>query len=703
MAIDRLVKPMGSEEVIKGMLQDGNPAPLGATWDGEGVNFALYSRNATQVVLCLFDSASSDLPACTIPVTARHGSIWHIYVSGLQPGQLYGYRVSGPFEPQNGHRFNDNKILLDPYARAIGRMPTWDKALYDYMESDFVLCERDNASFAPLGVVVGPGLRKYERPNTRWEDTIIYETHVKGLTQLHPEVPPELRGTYLGLIQPPILEHLKRLNITAVELLPVHAAVQEEFLVRKGLTQYWGYSTLGYFAPDPRLAMGDGLEAVAEFRAMVRGLHAAGIEVFLDVVYNHTGEGDHRGPTLSFRGLDNFAYYKQRPDNNRYLMDYTGCGNTLDTGNAAVCRLIMDSLRYWVEEMGVDGFRFDLAAALARERYDVSMRAPLLGMIRQDPVLNSVKLIAEPWDVGKGGYLLGAFPWQWSEWNDRYRDTLRRFWRGDSGIAGECATRLAGSSDIFAGGHRRPRASINYITSHDGFTLEDLVSYRTKRNAPNQEDNRDGTGCNYSTNGGVEGATEDAKVLACRDRLKRSLFASLLTSQGVPMILGGDELSRTQEGNNNAYCQDNEISWYDWGLDARKEQFLAWVVKLIAFRKAHPILSRSHFFTGETYGGVQRDAIWWHPDGYEMRSEDWREAIAFALHVTCSCPKDFDSIFLAYNAASVPTTFVLPDGRWQVVIHDEIGEPCEATESLVVSARAFAAVKALPVRDHVSE
>ncbi len=673
----------------------GRPAPLGATWDGVGVNFAVYSRHATHVALCLFDSPQSRTPAATISLPAREGPVWHVHVPGLRPGQLYGYRVSGPFKPEHGHRFNPCKILLDPYARAIGRMPVWDASLYGYDTRDLAFCDRDSAAFAPLGVVMDVPLQEHDRPNTRWEDTIIYETHVKGLTKCHKEVPPELRGTYLGLASAPVVEHLVRLGITAVELLPVHAAVQDERLVRQGLSQYWGYNTLCYFAPDPRLAAGDGISAVEEFRSMVRSLHAAGIEVILDVVYNHTGEGDHRGPTLSFKGLDNYAYYKQRPDNSRYLMDYTGCGNTLDTGNMAVRQLIMDSLRYWVEVMGVDGFRFDLAASLARERYDINMQASLFDMIQQDPALSRVKLIAEPWDIGKGGYQLGGFPWQWSEWNDKYRDTLRRFWRGDPGLAGDCATRLTGSSDRFAASHRRPRASINYITAHDGFTLEDLVSYTCKRNETNKEGGRDGTNHNHSTNCGVDGPTDDDDVLAQRDRLKRSLIASLLVSQGVPMLLGGDELSRTQHGNNNAYCQDNSTSWYDWNLDRRQERFLAWVVKLIAFRKAHPQLSRFSFFTGKVDGAGRRDAVWWHPSGREMQDDDWQRTQAFALHITCSCVEAPEVLFLAYNAAPAVTTFTLPEGEWQAAIHEESDTPCVCAGRLSLPAGAFAALKAL--------
>ena len=678
--------------MVKNAVSEGQPSPLGATWDGAGVNFALYSSNAIAVTLCLFDSADSAAPARDIVIEARHGPIWHVYVPDVGPGQLYGYRVSGPFAPKEGHRFNDSKVLLDPYARAIGRMPIWDESLYGYAKHDLTRCTRDSAAFAPLGAVVAAVPQVFSRPNTCWEDTIIYEAHVKGITQLHPDVPPELRGTYLGLASAPVVAHLQSLGITAIELLPVHAAVQDERLMRQGLCQYWGYNPLSFFAPDPRLAFGDGLAAVEEFRTMVRALHSAGIEVILDVVYNHTGEGGHRGPTLSFRGLDNYAYYKQRPDNSRYLMDYTGCGNTLDTGTSAMRQLVMDSLRYWVAVMGVDGFRFDLASVLARERYDINMRAALFDMIQQDPVLRTVKLIAEPWDIGKGGYQLGAFPWQWSEWNDRFRDTLRRYWRGDQGMAGDCATRLAGSSDRFAPGRRRPRASINFVTSHDGFTLEDLVSYTAKRNEANKEGGRDGSDQNYSSNSGIEGPTSNADTLARRYRLKRSLMASLLMSQGVPMILGGDELSRTQQGNNNAYCQDNAISWYDWSLNVRQEGFLAWVKKMIAFRKAYPSLRRSAFLTGKENASGQCDAIWLYPSGREMQSEDWAHATGFAMLIAANKDTGDAALILIFNASPQPTRFALPEGSWQVVVHESHPVPFEAEGQLTVPGQAFAAL-----------
>ncbi len=676
------------------VVKSGQPMPLGARWDGQGVNFALYSRHARRVTLCLFNSPSSTAPARVVPMKDRHGPVWHAYVAGLGPGQLYGYRVDGPFAPRSGHRYNPNKVLLDPYARAIGRMPRWDASLYGQDRDDLSMSTLDSAPHAPLGVVTDAVPLHTERPHIPWEDTIIYETHVKGISRCHPEVPPEVRGTFLGLISSPVLGHLKRLGVTAVELLPVHAAVQDERLIKQRLAQYWGYNTLSFFALDPRLAAGDGVRAIAEFQEMVRSLHAEGIEVILDVVYNHTGEGEHLGPTLSFRGLDNYGYYKQRPDNSRFVMDYTGCGNTLDTGNAAVRQLIMDSLRYWVQVMGVDGFRFDLASVLARERYEVNMQASMLHMIHQDPVLRNTKLIAEPWDAGRDGYQLGAFPWRWSEWNDRYRDTLRRFWRGDPGMAGECATRLAGSSDRFARRHRRPCASVNFVTSHDGFTLEDLVSYSRKYNEANKEGNRDGSSQNYSTNCGVEGSTQEVAVLARRDRLKRSMFASLLVSQGVPMILGGDELSRTQRGNNNPYCQDNVISWYDWTLDARQERFLDFARKVVALRRAHPNLRRTHYLTGQPNEEGRRDVTWWHPAGREMKPGDWSRARCFAMQIDAG-PVDATALLLVFNAASEEANVVLPAGRWRVVLHEGSDEVFDADDALRMLPSAFAALEAV--------
>ncbi|CAM3302703.1 glycogen debranching protein GlgX [Rhodothermus bifroesti] len=617
----------------------GRPYPLGATWDGMGVNFALYSQHAEAVELVLFDNPDDPAPSRVVELTERTGPIWHVYLPGLRPGQLYGYRVYGPYQPEKGHRFNPNKVLLDPYAKAIGRPLRWHDSLFGYKvgdaAGDLSFSEEDNAPYAPLGAVVEPCFEWGDDrpPRIPWEDTIIYETHVKGLTKLHPEVPEPLRGTYLGLTCEPVLEHLKRLGITTIQLLPVHAKVHDRHLVERGLRNYWGYNPLCYFAPEPEYATNGPISAVREFKMMVRALHAAGFEVIVDVVYNHTGEGGVLGPTLSFRGIDNRAYYKADPKNPRFLVDYTGTGNTLDVGNPYVIQLIMDSLRYWVTEMHVDGFRFDLAAALARELYDVDMLSTFFQVIQQDPVLSQVKLIAEPWDVGPGGYQVGHFPWQWTEWNGRYRDAVRRFWRGERGLNGEFATRFAGSSDLYERSGRRPFASINFVTAHDGFTLEDLVSYEKKHNEVNLEGNRDGMDANYSHNCGVEGPTQDPAILACREARKRSLISTLFLSQGVPMLLGGDELSRSQHGNNNAYCQDNEISWYNWQLDARKQHFLAFVQQVIWFRKQHRSFRRRHFLTGLPNGGEAPDAVWWHPEGRPMKHEDWvkTELTAFGL------------------------------------------------------------------------
>ena len=657
----------------------GSPYPLGATWDGMGVNFALYSKHAERVELVLFNHATDAFPAHTIELTERTGPIWHGYLSNLRPGQLYGYRVYGPYALHEAHRFNPNKVLLDPYARAIGRPLRWHPSLYGYepehADADLTFDQRDSAPYAPLGAVVADTFTwGDDRPlKIPWEDTIIYETHVKGISYRHPDVPKDQRGTYLGLASEPILDHLKRLGVTTIQLLPVHAMVQDERLVKLGLSQYWGYNTMAYFAPDPAYSSNGPITAVNDFKTMVRKLHAAGFEVILDVVYNHTGEGNRLGPTFSFRGIDNKAYYKENPQDARFLLDYTGTGNTLDAGNPHVLQLIMDSLRYWVEEMHVDGFRFDLATALARDQHAFNMLSAFFQVIQQDPVLSQVKLIAEPWDVGPGGYQVGAFPWQWTEWNGRYRDAVRRFWRGDHGVDGEFVTRLAGSSDLYEASGRRPFASINFVTAHDGFTLDDLVSFEKKHNLINGEDNRDGDNANYSTNCGVEGPSHNPKVLTCREARRRSLISTLFLSQGVPMLLGGDELSRTQAGNNNAYCQDNEINWYDWNLNERGEGFLAFVQELIAFRKAHPSLRRRRFLSGEPNEDGYKDVYWLHPEGREMQSEDWgpAELHAFGMLLRGDCiggrdnegkPIEDDTLLMLSNASDTPVTFHLPNG-----------------------------------------
>ena len=604
----------------------GRPYPFGATWDDQGVNFALYSEHAHAVELVLFKAGE---PTHTLRLPDKTGPVWHGYVPGLKPGQQYGYRVLGPFAPEQGHRFNPNKVLLDPYAKALGRPLQWDDSLFghDLHADDGAASLLENTPYIPLGVVVDTVFDWEDDTllDLPWEETVIYETHVKGLTMQHPEIPKELRGTYAGVSSEPVIRHLKSLGVTAVQLLPVQAFVQDKFLVDKGLDNYWGYNTMNYFAPEPRYAQNPD-SAVNEFKNMVKKLHRAGLEVIIDVVYNHTGEGNHLGPTLSFRGIDNRSYYKLLPKEPRYYMDYTGTGNTLDFGNPYVLQLTTDSLRYWVEEMHVDGFRFDLASALAREFFDVNMLSAFFKVIQQDPVLNKVKLIAEPWDVGQGGYQVGNFPWHWGEWNGKYRDTVRSFWRGDAGQVSELATRVAGSSDLYAGSGRKPYASVNFITAHDGYTLHDLVSYVHKHNLANGEDNRDGHGDNLSLNFGIEGPSDDPNIIAKRETLKRSQLATLFLSQGVPMLLGGDELSRTKQGNNNTYCQDNALTWYDWNLDEREEAFLEFTQKLVAFRKAHPIFRQRSFLTGRSGSNICKDVSWWHRKGREMDLSDWHDA-----------------------------------------------------------------------------
>ena len=606
----------------------GKPYPLGATWDGKGVNFSIFSEHAEKVELCLFEGPDVTQEAARIALPERTDCVWHGYLPDIRPGQLYGYRVSGPYDPRAGHRFNPAKVVLDPCAKGIGRTLRWDDAVYG---GDLKADPRDSAPFAPLAAVLDPAFEweDDDRPRIPWHETVIYEVHVKGFTARHPDVPPHLRGTYLSLASDAAVRHFQDLGVTAVELLPVHQAASERRLVRAGLTNYWGYSTLACFAPDVRFATSPD-RAVEEFKTMVRRLHAAGIEVILDVVYNHTAEGGRDGPTLSLRGIDNRSYYRLRPDAPAEYVDFTGCGNTLDAAHPRVLQLIMDSLRYWVLEMHVDGFRFDLASVLARggrgacafDRDGAFLRA-----IYQDPVLSQVKLIAEPWDLGPGGHQAGNFPAPWTEWNDRYRDTVRRFWRGDAGEVPALATRLAGSSDLYERGGRPPSAGINFVTAHDGFTLDDLVSYEKKRNEANGEANRDGAHDNLSWNCGVEGTASDAEIRVLRARQKRNFVATLLLSQGVPMICGGDELGRTQRGNNNAYCQDNETSWFDWDLAPADRDLLAFVRRLIRFRRDHPVLRRRRFLRGTATGsGGNGDVAWFGPDGREMTDGTWQLA-----------------------------------------------------------------------------
>jgi len=610
----------------------GKPYPLGATWDGFGVNFALFSENATAVELCLFDADDSATETTRIRMPEQTDHVWHVYLPYLLPGQRYGYRVHGPYEPERGHRFNPHKLLIDPYAKAIDGVIDWSDAMFGYRvgdaAADLSFNDIDSAAGMPKSVVVDSAFDWGDdrHPNVPLHRSVIYELHVKGFTQLMDEVPANLRGTYAGLVSPPAVDYLKALGVTAVELLPVHQHVDDRHLVERDLRNYWGYNTIGFFAPDVRYAAtGRRGEQVREFKAMVKTLHANGIEVILDVVYNHTAEGNQLGPTLSFRGVDNAAYYRLVPDDWRHYMDYTGTGNTLNVIHPRALQLIMDSLRYWVLEMHVDGFRFDLASALARELHEVDRLGSFFDIIHQDPVISQVKLIAEPWDVGEGGYQVGNFPVLWAEWNGRYRDAVRSFWRGDDVGVSELAFRLSGSSDLYQHNGRRPYASINFVTAHDGFTLNDLVSYNHKHNEANGEDNRDGENHNLSWNCGIEGPTDEPNVVALREKQKRNFLATLFLSQGVPMLLGGDERGRTQGGNNNAYCQDNEISWLRWELSERDERLLAFTRQLIQLRKEHPVLMRRRFFQGRRIHGTQiRDIAWFQPDGSDMSDEQWQ-------------------------------------------------------------------------------
>ncbi len=601
-----------------------------------GVNFSLFSEHATGVELCLFDSIDATQESARVQLTEQSDRVWHGYLPSVRPGQLYGYRVHGPYDPEGGHRFNASKVVLDPYAKQVGRPVQWSDEVFGYRmdgpERDLVRDDRDSAKFAPLGMVVDPAFTwgQESAPTIPWHDTVIYEVHVKGATTRHPEVPPHLRGTYLGLASEPVVRHLKRLGVTAVELMPVHHHTHEKALIDRGLTNYWGYNSLAFFAPDIRYATRPE-DAVTEFKTMVRMLHDADLEIILDVVYNHTSEGNRYGPTLSMRGIDNAAYYRLHADDRASYLDFTGCGNTLNMTHPRVLQLIMDSLRYWVLEMHVDGFRFDLASALARELYAVDKLGAFFDIIHQDPVLSQVKLIAEPWDLGAGGYQVGNFPVLWTEWNGMYRDNVRRFWRGDGGQVSEFATRLVGSSDLYEGDGRRPSASINFVTAHDGFTLEDLVTYNEKHNEANGEDNRDGTDHNLSWNCGMEGPTADPSITKLREQQKRNFMATLLLSQGVPMICGGDEFARTQLGNNNAYCQDNDISWFDWQLPPASRELLAFTQEMVRFRSAHPVLRRRRFFQGRKIRGADvKDLAWFDPDGNEMTDSDWH-----APHVRC--------------------------------------------------------------------
>jgi len=654
-------------------LWPGRPQPLGATWDGMGVNFALFSEGAERVELCLFDrNGRHEIQRLTL--RERTDNVWHGYMPQARPGLLYGYRVHGRYQPQEGLRFNANKLLIDPYARQIIGPLRWHDALYGYRighhDADLSFDRRDSAPYMPRCKVIDTAFSWGDdrAPHVPWNETVIYELHVRGFTQRHPDVPPELRGTFSALACPPVIEHFKRLGVTTIELLPAHAYVDDRRLVDRGLSNHWGYNTLGFFAPHRRyLASGE----VNEFKTMVHTLHAAGLEVVMDVVYNHTAESDEIGPTLAFRGLDNASYYRLLPDDSRRYQNLTGCGNTLNARHPRVLQMVMDSLRYWVSEMHVDGFRFDLASALAREAGAVDPLSGFFDVLQQDPVLSRVKLIAEPWDLGPGGYQVGHFPAGWSEWNDKYRDAMRAYWKGD-GVVGDFAQRLSGSSDLYHRNGRAPQASINFLTAHDGFTLRDLVSYERKHNEANGEDNRDGHDHNLSFNHGVEGDTDDAAVLAQRARQQRNFIATLLLSQGVPMLLAGDEIGRTQRGNNNAYCQDNDISWLDWSLDDAQRALLEFTRRLIALRAAHPVFRRRDFFRGVPLIGADvRDVLWLQPGGAEMTVETWQNGQTRALMVFLAgdgltdsdaqgrALRD-DSFVMLFNASSETVAFSLP-------------------------------------------
>ena len=669
----------------------GGPYPLGATWDGSGVNFALFSENATAVELCLFDGPEDGVERYRITLKERTDQVWHCYLPDVRPGQYYGFRVHGPYDPTHGHRFNPAKLLLDPYARAITGAIKWSDALFAYKvggaRDDLDPEPNNDASRVPKSVVIDNAFTwDGDKPlNVAWNRTVIYECHVKGMTMLHPSVPPHLRGTYLGLCSDPMIEYFRSLGVTALELLPVHQFIVDRHLAERGLTNYWGYNSIGYFAPDVRYATKGLGNQVYEFKTMVKTLHRAGLEVILDVVYNHTGEGNHLGPTLCFKGIDNRAYYRVVPDDPRYYMDFTGTGNSLNMQHPRTIQLIMDSLRYWVTEMHVDGFRFDLAPVLARELHDVDKLSAFFDIIHQDPVLANVKLIAEPWDVGPGGYQVGNFPVRWAEWNGKYRDCVRHFWKGDRGHLGELASRLAGSADIYSWSDRGAYASVNFVTAHDGYTLHDLVSYERKHNEANGEGNRDGHNDNISRNWGVEGETDDPKVLGMRQRSMRNFIATLAFSQGVPMLSHGDELARTQHGNNNAYAQDNELTWVDWSMDESREELLAFTRKVFAIRHAHPVLRRRHFFKGQAVNERgEKDVTWYRPDGGEMQAVDWADTSLGALGMLINGdatdemddrgrPMKGDTLMLLVNNSEERVSFALPKpaarGMWAELVN----------------------------------
>ncbi|MDQ6809403.1 MAG: glycogen debranching protein GlgX [Verrucomicrobiota bacterium] len=668
----------------------GYPYPLGATWMGNGVNFAIFSEAATSVDLCLFDNIDAARESIRIPVTEHTDLVWHVFLPDVRPGQLYGYRVYGPYDPESGMRFNSSKLLIDPYAKAIAGSVNWADEMFGYVvggeEQDLARDFRDDAWGMPKAVVTDRSFDWGEehRPKTPLNESIIYEVHVKGFTKLCPDVPEEIRGTYAGVGSAAAIAYLKELGVTAVELLPVHQHVDDKILIDKGLTNYWGYNTLGFFAPHSEYSSSGSMgEQVSEFKNMVRNLHADGIEVILDVVYNHTAEGNHLGPTLNFRGVDNAAYYWLSPDDPRFYVDFTGTGNTFNLLHPRALQLVMDSLRYWVIEMHVDGFRFDLASTLGRDFSGVNKLHAFFEIIHQDPVLSQVKLIAEPWDVGDGGYQVGNFPVLWAEWNGKYRDTVRSFWKGDEGKIGELAYRLTGSPDLYQHSGRRPYASVNFLTAHDGFTLNDLVSYNDKHNEANGENNNDGDNNNHSWNCGVEGPTDDEDVLDLRARQRRNLLTTMFLSQGVPMLCAGDEFARSQNGNNNAYCQDNELSWLSWDPTPEGKQLLEFTKKLIQLRKAHPVFRRPKFFQGRRIRGSEiKDVMWFNPGGNEMSEEEWASPFVRCLGMLLSgdsidvlsfegAPIRDETFLLLINAHYEPIPFVLPGQQnlsWQIVL-----------------------------------
>jgi isoamylase len=678
----------------------GKPFPLGATFDGKGVNFAVFSENAEGMELCLFQSENDKKEYIKIKIEEVTHHIWHVYVPDLKPGQFYGYRVYGPYEPEKGHRFNPNKLLSDPYAKALSGVLNWDRALFGYEleneQEDLSFNASDSAPFMPKSIVIDSQFdwEGDTRPDIPYHDSIIYEAHVKGLTMMHKEVPEEIRGTYAAVAHPVTINYLKSLGITAIEIMPIHQFVADQHLLEKGLTNYWGYNTLNFFAPDARYSCHDNGEQVNEFKNMVKELHKAGIEVILDVVYNHTAEGNHFGPTLSFKGFDNASYYRLTPENPRYYMDYTGTGNTLNVQLPNVLLLIMDSLRYWITEMHVDGFRFDLAAALARTLHETDNLSSFFNIIHQDPVISQVKLIAEPWDIGEKGYMVGKFPAGWAEWNDVFRDQIRDFWRGEEVKFSAFANRFTGSPDLYRGDYRRPTASINFVTAHDGFTLHDLVSYNEKHNEANGEDNKDGAEDNKSWNCGIEGETDDQQVIQLRNKQKRNFLTTMFLSQGVPMLVAGDELGRTQGGNNNSYCQDDEISWINW--EKADNQLIDFTKSLISFCKDHPSFRRRRWFQGlPLHGTDAKDIAWLLPDGNQIADDQWESESAHTLGIFMNGQGIRcvgldgnriydDSFFVIFNSTDTPVDFRLPTeecgDQWHIVIDTNAGMISESTD-----------------------